>query len=228
MVKQERAARTREALVRAAAAEFDQAGYDGTSLARISKAAGVSIGAVTFHFSSKGDLADAVQQQGRSVTLAALDDLLADKQPALRMVVDLTLELARLMEHETSVRSAIRLARERPETVSWSDAWLPIVRGLLDEAYAGGQLRDDAFPADVVTLIEHLTSGAEAYLRSRIGSEAEFDSAVAQLNRVWRLALSGVSADDTAGRRHILTSDQAAPNVVESDAVPGTPRPATN
>ncbi|WP_208648031.1 TetR/AcrR family transcriptional regulator [Streptomyces tirandamycinicus] len=187
--------RTRQALVDAAAEEFDRYGYDGTSLSRISAVAGMSIGAVTFHFPSKVDLADAVQQEGRSVTLGALDLLTAEPAPPLRMVVDLTLELARLMEQEPSVRSAIRLSRERPGTDAWSTAWLPTVRRLLDRAYECGQLRTDALPADVTTLVEHLTNGAEAYLRSRTGSDPAFESAVAQLKRVWHLALVGVSAE---------------------------------
>ncbi|MFD6185707.1 TetR family transcriptional regulator [Streptomyces goshikiensis] len=187
--------RTRNALIRAAASEFDTAGYDGTSLSRISGAAGMSIGAVTFHFPSKTELADAVQEEGRAVTEEALNSRSAENLPALRMVVDLTLELARLMDEEPAVRAAIRLSRERPGTGSWSDVWLPTVRELLDRAYETGQLRENALPADVTTLVEYLTSGAEAYMRSRIGTEAEFESAVAQLKRVWHLALAGVSAD---------------------------------
>ncbi|MFD7703154.1 TetR family transcriptional regulator [Streptomyces caelestis] len=183
-------------MIKAAAEEFDRHGYDATSVARISAVAGLSIGAVAFHFPSKAQLADAVQQEGRSVTLAALSRLATDSTPPLRLVIDLTLELARLMEEEPSVRSAIRLARERPDAESWSDAWLPMVRGLLDRAYEDGQLRTDTLPADVTMLVEHLTSGAEAYLRRRMGSHPAFESAVAQLKRVWYLALVGVSADE--------------------------------
>lgn len=194
-MRQERAVRTRRILVDAAAAEFDRYGYDGTSLSRISGVAGMSIGAVTFHFPSKADLADAVQREGRTVTLAALELLTAQPVPPLRMVVDLTLELAGLMEREPAVRSAIRLGRERPGTEAWSGAWLPTVRALLDRAYESGQLRADALPADVTTLVEHLTNGAEAYLRGRTGSDPAFESTVAQLKRVWHLALVGVSAE---------------------------------
>ncbi|MFJ9829587.1 TetR family transcriptional regulator [Streptomyces sp. NPDC101160] len=203
MVKQERAVRTRQALVRAAAEEFDRYGYDGTSLAAISKVAGVSIGAVTFHFPTKVHLADAVQLEGRAVTLAALERLAAEQMTPLRMVIDLTLELTRLMEQEPTVRCAIRLSRERPGTEAWSDAWLPMVRGLLDRAYENGQLRTDALPADVTMLVEHLTSGAEAYLRRRMGSDPALESAVAQLKRVWRLALVGVSAETSGVPRQV-------------------------
>src|SRR3989337_2793252 len=50
MVSQERAERTRQRLLQGAAAEFSLYGYGGTSLQRISKAAGVTMGALTFHF----------------------------------------------------------------------------------------------------------------------------------------------------------------------------------
>ncbi|MFD3337080.1 TetR family transcriptional regulator [Streptomyces sp. NPDC058700] len=202
--------RTRQALMQAAAQEFDRNGYEGTSLSSISKAAGLSIGAVTFHFPTKVLLADAVQEEGRSVTVAALERLTAEPMTPLRMVIDLTLELTRLMEQEPSVRSAIRLSRERPSTVSWSDAWLPTVRSLLDRAYESGQLHTDALPADVTTLVEHLTSGAEAYLRSRMGSDPAFESAVAQLKRVWRLALAGVSAEGSTVPRQTGASESPA------------------
>lgn len=75
MVRQERAVRTRQALLDAAAEEFDRHGYEGTSLNRVCRAAGITIGALTFHFSTKAELADAVQSQGRIITRAALDSM---------------------------------------------------------------------------------------------------------------------------------------------------------
>ncbi|MFG2313276.1 TetR family transcriptional regulator [Streptomyces sp. NPDC048566] len=60
MTRQERAVRTREALIEAAARLFDQDGYEVTSLAAVTALAGVSAGALYFHFATKADLADAV------------------------------------------------------------------------------------------------------------------------------------------------------------------------
>ncbi|MEV0185103.1 TetR/AcrR family transcriptional regulator [Streptomyces sp. NPDC050625] len=226
MVKQERAMRTREALVKAAAAEFDRAGYEGTSLSRISKSVGMSIGAVTFHFSTKNELADAVQQVGRSVTREAVEGVLAENRSALRVVVDLTLILAQLMEREPSVRAAIRLSRELPEAVPWSEVWLPTVRDLLDEAHETGQLHAAALPADVTTLVEYLTSGAEAYLRSRMGSDMAFESAVAQLKRLWHVAIAGVAVDTGANAPGTPLPAITVERVVldPSAAVPGAER----
>jgi AcrR family transcriptional regulator len=50
------AAETRERLLRAAADVFSRRGYDGTRVADIAKAAGVSNGALYAHFASKADL----------------------------------------------------------------------------------------------------------------------------------------------------------------------------
>ena len=65
MVKQERAARTRQALIQAAAEVFAEEGFVTASLSTISRRAGVSNGALHFHFANKGMLADAVEVIGQ-------------------------------------------------------------------------------------------------------------------------------------------------------------------
>jgi AcrR family transcriptional regulator len=201
MTKQQgRAARTRAVLVEAAASHFDREGYEGTSLARVCGTAGISLGALTFHFPTKAELADAVMDEGRALTQAALLEVSTRPGTALGKVVELTLELTRLLEVETPVRCAVRLARERPGTGGWSDIWLPVVKQLLDQAYSNGQLRGGARPAEVTMLVEYLTAGAEAFLRGRPGPAAASGSGVAQLESVWRLALSGVGVPEEAGR----------------------------
>ncbi|MFH8492363.1 TetR family transcriptional regulator [Streptomyces longisporoflavus] len=60
MTRQERAVRTRTALIEAAAELFHREGYEATSLAMVTARAKVSNGALYFHFATKADLADAV------------------------------------------------------------------------------------------------------------------------------------------------------------------------
>ncbi|MGE5136255.1 MAG: TetR family transcriptional regulator [Gemmatimonadota bacterium] len=68
------AAETRERLLRAAADVFAERGYDGTRVADIAAAAGVSNGALYAHFASKAELlVDALRTHGRRL----LADLLA-------------------------------------------------------------------------------------------------------------------------------------------------------
>lgn len=60
MALQERAVRTRRAVLVAAAAVFAEVGYEAATIAEILARAGVTKGALYFHFSSKEELAQAV------------------------------------------------------------------------------------------------------------------------------------------------------------------------
>lgn len=187
MVMQERAVRTREALVRAAAAEIDGKGYAGATLSGICKSAEVSMGALTFHFANKSELADAVVERGCEVTRELVDAVVASRQCALRSVEALTLGLAELLEEDVAVRSAALLARERPEAATdWTAVWLPVVRGLLENAGEQGELRAGALPVTVAALVAHLLAGAE--VQRRCGGT------VNRLEPIWELVLNGVAA----------------------------------
>src|ERR1700739_283530 len=81
---------TRERLLRAAADEFAERGYDGTRVADIAAAAGVSNGALYAHFGSKAELlVAAVRAHGRAV----LADMLAAEPD--RSITELLLVIGR-------------------------------------------------------------------------------------------------------------------------------------
>ncbi|MDI5967000.1 ScbR family autoregulator-binding transcription factor [Streptomyces sp. SL13] len=195
MVMQERAVRTRAALIRAAAEEMDRWGYEGATLTRICATASVSMGALTFHFSTKDELAQAVQESGGAYMTDLVDGVAARGRPALRSVVDLTVGLARLLQDEVVVRSAARLTRERPDGHSWTLFWLPAVRDLLQKAADQGQLRRPGEPRAVAALAVYLMAGAEARCRAMIGAGGGGDRDVAEeMDLIWELTLEGVAA----------------------------------
>ncbi|MEU7278404.1 TetR/AcrR family transcriptional regulator [Streptomyces sp. NPDC045431] len=207
MVKQERAVRTRHSLVVAAAEEFDKNGYEGTSLARVSKSAGISMGALTFHFPTKDELAEAVHACGRSATRSALEDSAgapADEPvPALERVVALTVTLARLLREKALVRACARLERDgwRSAAGSWSSLWAPLARELAERADEQGELREGVEPDTVSALVAHLIAGSEVQVREWLhglpqpgGSPCPAD---AQLARIWELALRGLRAPES-------------------------------
>ncbi|MFJ9946594.1 TetR family transcriptional regulator [Kitasatospora sp. NPDC091207] len=151
-MKQERAQHTRRALLRAAAGEFDRHGYAGTSLSRVSRAAGVTMGALTFHFPTKASLADAVRADAITLTRAAVGTAAGGEgggtpgegTPArdgpdgpggpdgTGEVARLTDVLTRLLQDEPSVSAAARLAWEQPGSAdNWYASWLPVLRGHL-------------------------------------------------------------------------------------------------
>ncbi|MER7760765.1 TetR/AcrR family transcriptional regulator [Streptomyces sp. NPDC097619] len=202
MVKQERAARSRNSLVQAAAAQFDLDGYAGASLSRICKAAGISMGGLTFHFSSKEDLARAVEETGRASLQATVDRVYARTGLPLRRLVSLTLELARQVEEELVVRALLRLERERPGAPQWSALWHATARQLVQEAKDSGQLKATARPEAVASLAVHLVTGADVLARrARMPGASATESSAALLAGIWTLVLAGILApgQDMAG-----------------------------
>jgi AcrR family transcriptional regulator len=156
-VRQERAEQTREALLGAAAAEFDRNGYHGTSLSRVCKNAGVTMGALTFHFPTKAELADAVQESGCRTTTRILGDY-QRTAPGLPTAAALTDTLVDLLQREPIIRAAARLSRERPDdSPDWYATWLPTLEHSLP--------RDPAGPASLAALVRYLITGAESALR---------------------------------------------------------------
>ena len=93
------AAETRERLLRAAADVFAERGYDGTRVADIAAAAGVSNGALYAHFPSKADLlVAALRTHGRHL----LGELFAADPD--RPVVDLLLTVGRWLPRRRDAR----------------------------------------------------------------------------------------------------------------------------
>jgi AcrR family transcriptional regulator len=94
------AAETRERLLRAAADVFAERGFDGTRVADIAAAAGVSNGAMYAHFGSKGELlVDALRTHGRRVLA---DMFAADPN---RSVTELLLVIGRWLPRRRDVDS---------------------------------------------------------------------------------------------------------------------------
>ncbi|WP_030201085.1 TetR/AcrR family transcriptional regulator [Streptomyces sp. NRRL S-87] len=199
MARQQRAMRTRSLLVQAASTEFDRSGYEGTTLTQINQLAGISMGALTFHFPTKRALAEAVQQQGREQVRDAIADVVAKHRPALATGVALTVTLARLLEENVEVRAAARLARECSRS-TWASEWLPVLRDLFRRAQEECGLRPGSDPDALAALAAHLVAGAELQLRDELalrgGAESlAGDSAaspVVQLAQIWRVVLRGI------------------------------------
>jgi AcrR family transcriptional regulator len=94
------AGQTRERLLSAAADVFAERGYDGTRVADIAAAAGVSNGALYAHFGSKAELlVDALRTHGRRLLAEALA---ADPD---RSVTDLLLAIGRWLPRRRDARS---------------------------------------------------------------------------------------------------------------------------
>lgn len=147
------AAQTRERLLRAAADVFAERGYDGTRVADIAAAAGVSNGAMYAHFTSKAELlTGALRAHGRRL-LAEM--FAADPD---RSITDLLLEIGRWLPRRRDSRGyliveALVAARRHQDVAGpmreyiGEDAdWLA---ALMEAAQAGGEV-DPALSASAL------------------------------------------------------------------------------
>ncbi|MFH9618614.1 ScbR family autoregulator-binding transcription factor [Streptomyces pratensis] len=141
LTKQDRAARTRQKLIEAAAIVFDRRGYEATTLSDIANAAGTTKGAIYFHFRNKDDLAQIILAQQQQSEEHALSP-----QPVkLQEIVDSGMVFAERLRTDPLVRASVRLSLDQQATDidrggvfrAWREANLAI----LQEAQERGELR---------------------------------------------------------------------------------------
>lgn len=197
MTRQERAARTRCELVRAAAAQFERQGYVSTTLNGICRQVGVSSGALHFHFASKAALADVIEQ----VTSSTLQRLISASRPrragALQELVDISQLLVARMGDDQIIRSGVRLSQDvsRQGNLPFRQHWRAHVLALLEEARADGSLAPRVKIADAASAITLATEGA-----MNLGREDSQWPVVSSMAGFWRLMLPQLAAADFADR----------------------------
>ncbi|MBY6412721.1 TetR/AcrR family transcriptional regulator [Rhodococcus sp. BP-252] len=163
MAQQERARRTRAAIVEAAASEFARRGYAAASVNTILEGSNATKGAMYFHFQSKEDLA-------RAVLSAALDKYVAITErwrgstlhpfDVLHGIID---DLARSFQSDVIVRAEFRLIVE-PEFYSEVQSGGGKVWGLagLEQARRAqelGDLSDEFTPEKFVRVLSASLAG---------------------------------------------------------------------
>jgi AcrR family transcriptional regulator len=146
--QQERARRTRAAIVESAAAEFAKSGYSAASLNRILERSNATKGAMYFHFGSKEDLARAVLKEAMVRYQRTTDRWLARREleplEALHGIVD---EIGLRFQHDPVVQAEFRLIVE-PDFYAdvksgAASGWGRVALVLAQRAQQRGDLRPD-------------------------------------------------------------------------------------
>ncbi|MBY6538176.1 TetR family transcriptional regulator [Rhodococcus sp. BP-349] len=150
MAQQERARRTRAAIVEAAAYEFSKRGYTAASVNTILEGSRATKGAMYFHFSSKEELARAVLQTAMEKYVAIMDVERPSGMDALEWLHDLIIQLARSFDENVVVRAEFRLVVEPEFHASIREGagavWGRTAHKLAAEAHETGLLRPDIDP----------------------------------------------------------------------------------
>ncbi|MEV5065164.1 ScbR family autoregulator-binding transcription factor [Streptomyces sp. NPDC053794] len=153
--------RTRRAILEAAAEVFDENGYQAATIGEVLNRAGVTKGALYFHFPSKQALAQGVldeQFRGAGVVPQAVK---------LQELVDMALALAHRMRHDPLASASARLALEMQMTEIFGTGnttiWLKVVEDVLREAAEQGELLPHVDPAESAWVFSAAWTGAQVY-----------------------------------------------------------------
>ncbi|MEU3838464.1 ScbR family autoregulator-binding transcription factor [Streptomyces sp. NPDC028635] len=196
MVRQERALRTRQALITSAATVFHRDGFNVASLSEISARAGVSNGALHFHFANKAALAEAVENAAaqRLDELTAVAQLSADN--ALQLLVNASHGLARRLAEDVVLRAGFQLGADlvRDGCRDLRRQWQEWVERTLKEA-AGEGLLNGVSAETVATAVVAATTGFEV-----LGARDPDWLAPRTLTRFWQLLLPRLAAASVRGQ----------------------------
>jgi AcrR family transcriptional regulator len=191
------AAETRERLLRAAADMFAERGYDGTRVADIAAAAGLSNGALYAHFASKAELlVGALRTHGRRL----LADLFAT-DPS-RSITDLLLEAGRWLPRRRDARGYLivealvaarrdqDVARPMRDYVTERADWMA---DLIRAAQSGGEL-DPATSPDALAHFCLLLAIGSALVTPDLHAVGEQEWSALLTRLVTALAPAGITA----------------------------------
>lgn len=186
--KQERGVQTRKQLLRAAAEVFDESGFAGASIKVILHRAGVTAGALYFHFRSKEELARAVMNSQAESIVPWLES------EGLQRLVDITLIWAQQLRVDPLLRAGVRLTGEQGsfgmQDVRPYQDWARIMADCLHAAGDKGELQAGVNPAELAEFVVEACTGMQTY--SAVASEARADL-VERVVRMWRLLLPGIA-----------------------------------
>ncbi|MEU9111531.1 ScbR family autoregulator-binding transcription factor [Streptomyces sp. NPDC048483] len=159
MAQQDRAIRTRRLILEAAASVFDDRGYDRATIAEVLERAGVTKGALYFHFASKEQLALAVLQE------QVVDIVVEPQKIKLQEFVDAGQVLAYRLRSDPIQRGAARLAVEQGsnhlDRKQSMLAWTRFVEGLLNQARDRGEILDSVVVNDTAELFVGAFAGLQ-------------------------------------------------------------------
>ncbi|MFE9812626.1 ScbR family autoregulator-binding transcription factor [Streptomyces sp. NPDC005548] len=161
MAKQDRAIRTRHTILVAAASVFEERGYQAATITDILTTAGVTKGALYFHFQSKEDLAYGVMAaQGRHM------GTVPPRTCKTQEVVDTVLLQTYRLQHDPMVRAGVRLAMDQQATeldrgTSFQE-WSHGMTTLLTQAKQQQELLPHINPTDTADLLVGAYAGIQA------------------------------------------------------------------
>lgn len=195
MAMQQRAVLTRGRVLVAAAEVFARTGFLAASMNDIVEAAGVTKGAVYFHFPSKEALAVAVVEEQFAQWPALVAGVIEQAPDALTGVVALTYEVGGRFRDDILTTAGVRLSFERElvhaDMPTPFVGWVAILQDLFTRARREGLLRPGLLPGPTARALVGSFFGIQHI--SEILTDR--DDLEARLDEFWKIFLVGVAAE---------------------------------
>ncbi|MGW2248812.1 ScbR family autoregulator-binding transcription factor [Kitasatospora sp. NPDC001660] len=178
MVRQERALRTRRLILEAAASVFDEFGYEGATIGEVVSRAGVTRGAVYFHFASKRDLAQGVVEEQFT------QDEVPERVCKLQEFVDTGMVVAHLLPRDPLLSAGARLSLGQDVFDEFGSGailgWIARFEAILVAAGERGELLPHVVPADAAWLLTAAWTGVQIQSQ-KLSGRADLERRVAGL-----------------------------------------------
>jgi AcrR family transcriptional regulator len=169
VAKQDRAIRTRQVILAAAAKVFEERGYQAATITEILTTAGVTKGALYFHFQSKEHLAQGV--------LAEQDHRLVvpSRTCKVQEIVDMTALHAYRLQTSPMVRAGVRLSLDQQASELDRSGpflrWSEVMIDFLEKARQQGELLPHVVPAETADVLVGSFAGVQAMSQAISGYE---------------------------------------------------------
>lgn len=210
---QERACRTRRAILQAAAESFESQGYLGTSLQGIVTRKDISKGALYFHFGSKEALAQEVVKEQQELWTSEASILRATYPRAVRVILELTWCVARMNRDNALMRAGIRLLAERnladPSTPHPFAGLARIIEELFVEAQAQHDLLPDVDVGMAATLVSAAIAGIQqgAIPAGKRSARKAVPDRPGCVTAMWRYILPGLVTADCLADMSVVSAE---------------------
>ncbi|MEX1077831.1 MAG: ScbR family autoregulator-binding transcription factor [Homoserinimonas sp.] len=197
MARQARAEVTREALVHAAGTVFSRTTYANATLAEVIADAGVTQGALYFHFESKHALALEVIRRQHETSIRAGQRFLEGGNRGLEAMVLLSAELARQITTEPIVRGGLRLSTESAELFGehasrpYTD-WITAAEGFLTQATEDGDMPSTIEVSIVARFVISAFTGVQVVSQATTGWADLYD----RLEEMWAIVLPSIAVPE--------------------------------
>lgn len=193
MPVQKRAEETRERVLQAAASVFADVGYRGAKVQDVAAAAGLTQGAVYFHFGSKTQLAAAIIERQHELSIAAGREQLKNATSGIEGMIALSGGLARQIVTSKVVQAGLRMSTEsvhelREIAEAPYVAWISTCRLFLEDAQSAGQLVDGLNIEAASNVIISAFSGTQ-FVSVALSGSTDLE---ARLIDMWTLLLPGI------------------------------------